>query len=500
MFRAVGTFFFTVWFTLTTAWLPAQADNLNLPDLGDESASVISPTQERKLGEDFMRKARRHLAFIDDPELNDYLQSLGQKLAAKSDAPRQDFRFFLIGDPTINAFAVPGGFVGAHTGLVLAAQSESELASVLAHETAHITQRHIPRLITESQRLTLPAMAAVLAGILLAGSGNQGGEAAIAITSAAVTQKGINYTRAFEEEADRIGMQVLARAGFEPRAMPMFFERMQALNRHNETSLPEFLRTHPVTTNRIADSRNRAEQYPPQPIADSAEFHHVRAKLRAQAPGIAAEIVRAFEDNLAQGKYRHADAERYGHALALLRNRQYDAAKSEARKLLARQPDKPVYRIAQAEIELASGRQAEALAVYAAAYKKTPDNHALTRNYAQTLLKTGGMAEARNLLKSAIKQRPDDPALYRMLAQAAGGGGAKVEAHQALAEHYYLSGDPQAAMEQLRLAAKLAGDNFYLQSSIEARLQAIKEEVALYSEKIRPGKNFSARAVQTKAY
>src|SRR3990172_6870377 len=147
-----------------TGHLPAYADNTNLPDLGDESIAVISPAQERKLGEDLMRQARRTLAFMNDTEISEYIQSLGQRLVSHSDNPKQDFRFFVINNPTINAFAVPGGFIGVHTGLILATQSEAELASVLAHETAHITQRHIPRLITESQRTTLPAMAAILAG------------------------------------------------------------------------------------------------------------------------------------------------------------------------------------------------------------------------------------------------------------------------------------------------------------------------------------------------
>ena len=164
-------------------------DQGTLPDLGDESIAVISPTQERKLGENLMRQSRRTLAFMEDPETNEYIQMLGQKLVSNSDGARQDFRFFVINNPTVNAFALPGGFIGVHTGLILTTKSEAELASVLAHETAHITQRHIPRLITESQRTSLPAMAAILAGILLASSGHQSGEAAIALTSAAVTQK-----------------------------------------------------------------------------------------------------------------------------------------------------------------------------------------------------------------------------------------------------------------------------------------------------------------------
>jgi len=465
------------------AHLTVHAGNTVLPDLGDESMAVISPAQERKLGENLMRQSRRSLAFMNDPEISEYIQSLGQRLVSRSDNPQQDFRFFVIDNPTINAFAVPGGFIGVHTGLILAAQNEAELASVLAHETAHITQRHIPRLIAESQRTTLPAMAAILAGILLASSGHQGGEAAIALTSAAVAQKGINYTRSFEEEADRIGMQILANSGFDPHAMPAFFEQMQNLNRLNDTSLPEFLRTHPVTTNRIADSRNRAEQFHVRPTPDSSDFQHVRAKIRALAAGNPDEIARGFRENLAQGKYLNADAERYGYAVALLRTRQLATARTEISKLVARQPGRTSYRILQAETEMAAGNYKQALAVYADAHVKAPGNAPLANYYASALLKTGKHRQARDQLKTALQRRPEDPELHRMLAQAAGGMGAKYEAHKAMAEHYYLSGNPHAAIEQLQLASRFAGDSFYLQSGIEARIAAIKEEIALYQKK-----------------
>ena len=456
-----------------------RASAINLPDLGDASTGVISPTQERKLGEDILRKARRSLTIVDDPEISAYVQSIGQRLVARSDAPGVDFRFFVVADPAINAFAIPGGFIGVHTGLILAAQSEGELASVVAHEVAHITQRHIPRMLAEQQH-TLPTMAAMLAAILLAGGG---GEAAIALTGATMMQKGINFTRSNEEEADRIGMRILADAGFDPRGMPAFFERMQSLNRHNESNLPEFLRTHPVTTARIADSRGRAERSPYRQVPDSLEFQLTRAKIRAQAAGDANEIVRGFAHNLEEGKTANPEAERYGYTLALTRARRYDAARGEIRKLVERAPGNISYRMLQAEIEMAAGRTDAGLALYASAYKRQPSYYPLAREYGRALLRTNRPREAEPVIRAAIKQRADDPPLYQMLSQAAGANGRVAEAHQALAEYYYLNGNPNAAIEQLRLAARAAGNNFYVQSSVEARVQAIKEEVALYQQK-----------------
>jgi predicted Zn-dependent protease len=466
---------------------PAYADNTNLPDLGDESLAVISPAQERKLGEDAMRQARRSLDFMDDPEVTAYVQSLGEKLVAHSDEPQLDFRFYAINNPIINAFAIPGGFICVHTGLILATQNEAELASVLAHEISHITQRHIPRMIAESQHTTLPAMAAVLAGILLASSGHQGGEALVALTGATVAQKELVFSREYEEEADRIGERTLARSGFDPRAMPAFFERMQNLNRVNETNLPEYLRDHPVTTNRIADSLNRADEYLKQykvrQAPDTMEYLLVYAKIRALAPGDPEEIVRGFKYNLAQGKYRNVDAERYGYALALLRARQLTTARAEAQKLIEKRANQPSYRVLQAEIEMAAGNYKQALAIYAAAYAQTPSNAALMRDYAGALLKTDNYRQAKDLLQTALQHQPGDPGLYQMLAQAAGGIGSSYESHRALAEHYYLSGNPNAAIEQLQIAGRYVGNNFYQQSSVEARIAAIKEEMAAYQGK-----------------
>jgi beta-barrel assembly-enhancing protease len=457
----------------------AAANTINLPDLGDASATVLSPAQERKLGEDLMRRARRGLALVEDPEVTTYLQELGQRLVARSDSPGMNFRFFVVSDPTINAFAMPGGFIGVHTGLLLTSESEAEVASVLAHEIAHITQRHIPRMLAEEQR-TMPAMAALLAAALLAG---RGGEAAIAIAGATMAQKGINFTRSAEEEADRIGIRLLADAGFDPRAMPAFFERMQRMNRLNETNLPEFLLTHPVTTARIADSRGRAEQFAYRQVPDTLDFQLVRAKLRASASTDTTDLVRAFANNIAEGKSANVEAERYGYALALLRARQYDNARTEARKLADRSPNNLYYRILQAEIEMAAGRSDAGLQLYANAYKRSPSYYPLALNYARALVRSKRAQDAEPIIRATLQQRPDDPALYQILSQAAGTNGKVAESHQALAEYYYLNGNLNSAIEQLQLASRRAGNNFYLQSSVEARMQAIKEEVALLSGK-----------------
>lgn len=457
------------------------ADISNLPDLGDDSGSLISPAQERKLGEDFMRTARRQLDIVSDPELNAYIQSLGQRLLPKNGTTAyQQLHFFIIKDPSINAFAVPGGYIGVHTGLILATENEAELASVLAHEIAHLTQRHLLRMNAQAKRTSIPAMAALLAAILLAGSGHQGGEAAIAMTTATLAQNQLNFTREFEQEADRIGMGLLTQAGFDARAMPAFFERMQSYTRLYENNLPEFLRTHPITTRRIAESRDQAEHYPVVKNPDATDFYHAQAKIRVLSSDNPAETVHSFKSRLDSGDYKNKDAERYGCALALLENKQYAEARSTIQNLLAQHPNYGLYRIAQAEIELAAGNSTEALKLYAAAVKKAPNDYALTQRYAAALLKTDHPVEARNLLKIVVRQWPQDPTLQKMFAIAAGNSGSLLEAHQAMAEYYYLNGNSDAAIAQLQIARKHAGDNFYFLASLDARIKEIRDEAALY--------------------
>ncbi len=445
----------------------------NLPELGDESAAVLSPQDERRIGEDFMRQARVHFDILDDPELNEYLRDLGRRLTDSVDG-QPEFLFFLVNNSSINAFAVPGGFIGVHTGLLLAARSEAELAAVLAHETAHITQRHIPRMIAESQRISGPALVAILAGILIAASGQSGGEAAVLLTTAGLAQHELNFTRAFEQEADRIGMNILNNAGFDARAMPGFFEQMELLTRLYDNNLPEFLRSHPVTGRRIAESRNHAEGFPARSNPDASAFVHMQARLRVLG-NKPEEALKLFRAKMVTPDVPHPAADRYGYALALFANKHHEEARLETALLLKARPDYVPYQILRAEIELAAGNKPAGLKIYAEAGRQFPASLALIQRHASALLKTGQPAQAQQLLDKAVRQRPQEPALYKMLASAAGESGKKMEAHRAYGEYYFLTGQPRAAIEQFELAIRFASNNFYYVSSLEARIKDIRE-------------------------
>lgn len=466
---------------LQSLLVPAYADIGTLPELGDESATVISPEQEKQLGADFLRHARTVLKIVDDPELSEYVQHLGDRLVAHSGGPTHHFHFYIIEDPTLNAFAVPGGYVFVHTGLILAAQNESELAAVLAHEISHVQQRHIPRMMADAKRTTLPAMAALIAALVLGSqAGGQGAEAAIAATTAGLTQHQLTFSRRFEQEADDIGMRTLAAAGFDPHGMPDFFERLQTWARLNETSLPPFLRDHPVTATRIAESEARADRYPVPKPEDQTAFFEAQAKIRALT-GDPGEAVKALRAAVADHK-QYADAERYGLVWALLRNNQPDAARKEVALLLKHRPNDTNYLIAQAETEMVARHYDQALALYANARKRYPGSYAVAYRYANALLETRHAAAAREQLRKVVRVHPHDPVLYEMLARAAGDTGHLVEAHRALAEHYYLNGNIGAALEQLHLASRFAKGNFYEQSSIEARIKEMKDQAARWEQ------------------
>ena len=455
---------------------------LDLPSIGDPSERLITPDQERQLGEAFMRRLRQQVPFVEDPELNSYLEGLGNRLVANSDDPSQRFTFFIVKDDAINAFAAPGGFIGTHSALILAARSESELAGVLAHEIAHVTQKHLVRAYDSASRMGLPMAAALLAAILIGTQDSEAGQAAIMSVQAGSIQQQINFTRANEKEADRIGMQTLMRSEFDPKGMPGFFERLQQAARYYGEGVPPFLRTHPVTTDRIADSLARAEQERPRRVMESLNFHLAQAKLRVLAAKDMNAAIEYFNQTDTDPPLPPA-AREYGHALALAESGKHEAALDILKHLAKADPDRLAYPLAMAQTELAAGRPQDAQARYRRMLDLYPANPVLVQGYANALLNDKQFARASTLLEDARRRqvRPD-PTTYLLLAKASTGMRRDAEAHEAMAEYYFLNGQTHAAVEQLTLASRLPGQDFYQSSRIEARLQEFKA-IALEEDK-----------------
>lgn len=457
---------------------PVALAEPDLPQMGDASGTLISPEEEKRLGEAFMREIRRSVRIIDDPELTDYLQALGSGLASQTDSYLRDFTFFWVDNPAINAFAAPGGYIGVHSGLILATEDESELASVVAHEVAHITQRHLPRALEAANKMNLPTAAALVAALILGRGNSQVTEAALATTLAGSAQAQINFTRAHEQEADRLGIQMLTASQFDPRGMPNFFEKLQASYRFYDNNLPEFLSTHPVTINRIADSRSRAEQYPTPPVNPYSLYLFMRAKARVLTQSSSQDNLAFFKAARERGTVREKFAARYGYALALLQAGRAAEARRELVALLQHDPDRVPLISALAAVDAAEHKYADAVARLDEALLLFPGSHSLTMQLADALIKEGQAERARRLLVEHTRQRNTDPALFKLLAEAASGAGRGGESHYALAEHYYYAGETGTAVQQLKLARdQTSKKDFYLSARIDARMREMQAEL-----------------------
>jgi beta-barrel assembly-enhancing protease len=462
--------------TAVSGTTAARGEQIALPDMGDSAGAVMSAADERQLANAFMREVRRSLHVVEDPEVNAYLHSLAEKLSAHLEGTETHFSFFAVSDPAINAFAGPGGYIGVNSGLVLATRSESELAAVLSHEMGHVIQRHIARTVEEARRMTLPAAAAMLAAILVGIMSPEVGSAALAATAAGQMQHEISFTREHEEEADRVGMQILARSGFDPEGMPDFFERMLQSERL-ATRPPAFLLDHPVTESRIAESRARAAQYPQRRVPDNLDYEIVKARLRVieEADPRTARVY--FQKSLDTGTPMEQTAARYGYALALFRTGAYDEALKRINRLLSDDPERRAYIILKARVQVASGQVSQGLQTFTAALRSNPGDGALTLAYSRSLLDADQPESARRILSGYVEDEPAaDPDVYQLLAQAQGQTGRTVDAHESLSEFYYRTGDLRSAVDQLKMARRLARSDFYQASKIEARLSDLRAE------------------------
>ncbi len=445
----------------------------SLPDLGDVSQGDMTPFQERRLGESIMLEVRADSSYSDDTEVTDYLNAIGYKLVGASTDSRQEFNFFLMVDPQVNAFALPGGFVGINSGLMLTAQSESELAGVMSHEIGHVVQRHFARMLSAQKDTQLVALAGLAIAILAARSNSQVSQAAMIGTQAGSVQSSLNFTRANEQEADRVGFQILEKGGFDTSAMAIFFERMLNATRFYQTAAPAYLRTHPLTTSRISDMQNRAQNLPYRQVPDSLEFQLMRAKLKAGQDG-PAESVKFFEESLKERKYLSEAASRFGLIEALARSRDYVRAAKELQILRKSLPLHPAIETLAARLSVATGDIGGALRVYREALRNFPGYRALVYNYADALLRVNQPEEALKLIESRLPYSVSDYRLYQLQAKAYAALNKGMQQHRALAEANFRLGNVRTAIEQLLLAQKAGDGDFYLQSSVDARLRELR--------------------------
>ncbi|HZD52224.1 MAG TPA: M48 family metalloprotease [Woeseiaceae bacterium] len=455
-----------------SAGLPGA--EVNLPDIGSPADAVLSKSDEARIGRQIMHSIRASGKLVEDPIVTEYINEIGHRLSAQVNEGDHEFTFFVVEDPQINAFALPGGYVGVHTGLIEATRNEDELAGVLGHEIAHVTQRHIARAVHASQRQSILSMAIML-GAILAGAAGAGGDAmqgAIAVAQGTAAQQQINFTRSNEYEADRIGIAALADAGFDPNGMASFFEVISDTTTPAEARVPEFLRTHPVSSARIAEARNRARGYPRVKTEHSTGYGIARARLMVAEQETAEEAVALFEQKSYE---RQTDSERYGRAVAYMRAGRYKEANRIFEELANKDQEVIPYHIGLAESQLALERIDEARATFVRARELFPRNVPLTVHYAEALLRLDNAKLAHTILLDLLNNVPPTPEQVRLIARAAIDAGDVAEAYYYMAEYSFMTGDLMQGVNFLKQALQVPDLNEIQRSRFEARLNFIRE-------------------------
>ncbi len=451
----------------------ALAVDIELPDLGDASSAVISSQQEYELGQKILKLYRAQMPTSSDPIIYSYLENLIKDLAQYSELPNKNFDLLVIESPQLNAFAAPGRVIGVNTGIFLYTETEDQLASIITHELAHLSQRHIARQMIEQKKNSVPVMAGILAGIILAATGNaDAGMAAITATQAAALDSRLRYSRSYEQEADRVGFQTMLKAERNPNAAGDMFEVMLRRSRFDRRP-PEFLSTHPISESRISDARNRAIKYPRENYPDNLDFHLVAARVKLQHEKTAHQAIKRFETEINSHEYvseESREASRYGLVLALTAAGETDKAREELNKILQVRPNKIVYQLASTSIDLKDKKYPLVLKELNKLLGKHPDNHAITIHFAEALMEAGEYKYAEQLLSGYVRTNAKDDYVWYLLAEVYGLVGKILDVHRARAEYYILNGVYDRALNQLENAQRLIKDDAMTAALVEQRL------------------------------
>lgn len=483
-----------------SSW-PAKADEIELPSLGDTITGIMSPNEEKTLGQAWLRSFRASVQLDEDPVVYEYVEDLLFQLASHSDLDEKQIDLVMVQDPSINAFAVPGGVVGVHTGLIDAANSESQFASVLTHELAHLSQRHFARSMDAAKQANMVSILGALAGVAIAAAGGSGDAvtAALITGQAAALDSRLRYSRAHEREADRIGMHSLVDAGYAADGAAQMFQEMQNAFRLYGQRLPEFLLTHPITQSRISDARQRDRQIEKESresgvalenIRDGIGFQLIKARIYARDQDTADAAIKHFErelkglaavddseSNLAYSEEERwrADASRYGLSLSQLRANQFGNARETLIPLLQQVPGKIIYALLDIEIDIAEGKLVPAERRLRDLYSLNPNNFGISMTLAELLLKVNKPKDAERILQNLADLRPSQSIVWYHLAEAQGKAGKILALHRSRAEFFQLIGAFDRAIDHLQQAYRLAGKDFQTAATIRQRVNELIE-------------------------
>ncbi|WP_243391877.1 M48 family metalloprotease [Polynucleobacter meluiroseus] len=486
--------------------LPARPQNLSqpnyvLPDMGDPGGGSLSRLDERKYGEQIMREIRPDPDYSNDLPLYDFLNQMERRLlqAAKKQqlgganeqgSGAYNFEIFAVKDTSINAFALPGGFIGFHTGLITSAESDSEVASVMGHETGHVLQRHLARQMDQQTTNTMIALAGFVLGALAASRNPSAAAGLMQGGQAVAVNNQLSYSRDAEREADRIGFQILSASGYDVNGAPGFFQRLQKATGIMDNGVPAYVRTHPLTTDRIADMQDRVRNIPPRTVPTAVEFYFIKARARMEQSGTTSGMYDL--KNVFDGLSKQAAAGKqmegfYGLALIAQKQGHIDQAESylqQARNLAnaTSAPGSPIVRqslsleVAASELALAKGKNEEALRIAQNALQAYPQSYAAGVAMIKAELKLGRTNDATTWLKARTRSQPNEILWWGLLSQAYDQAKNVPMRHYALGEKYALEGSWPSAIEQLKIAREAGGADFYQSSMIDARLRELQKQ------------------------
>jgi len=450
-----------------------------LPDLGDYSETIIGAHEEAIIGSQILQQVQQSNTVIHDVEIEDYLYNLTDQLVSASDFSGSRLKFFIVDDSSINAFAMLGGVIGVHTGLILSANSESELASVLSHEIAHVTQRHIARLVGKLQKDSFKSYLGLGLALLLARSNPELAKGALVVSQALGVQTVLDFTRENEKEADRVGLKILHKAGFDARGFIDFFKTLQRGSQYSIGAAPSFLRTHPITSERISDIENRLTEYPYRQRLDDPSFHFVKGKIRVSLQD-KRSIKKQLEININNKSYVSELGERFALAYAYLLNEDFKDAEREMAWLKSTNIKNPMIDQLNIEILIKKGNINTAYSSLKKALKKYPNYRAFVYELANYFIETKSADEAIKFLQSYVMIFKTDPELYKLLAKAYSLNGKKLLQYENLAESFYYRYNLQEAIVQMDMAVRSRDGNFYEKSRVESRLKQLQKEKEIY--------------------
>lgn len=454
-----------------------QSKRIELPDLGASADQIFTDSEERGYARQLIFQLRQFGILVEDPLINEYFDDMGYRLVAHSDEPDGEYIFVVLDEPSLNAFATPGGVIALHSGMIQAAEEASEIAAVLAHEIAHVTQDHLERSFEAARQLTIPLALAALGLILVGGAGAIA--PALIGTQGLSAQAQINFTRSNEYEADRLGIRTLYAAGFNPDAMASIFTKLGRASRNFAIDIPQYLLTHPLSTTRVAEAKNRAAQLPSNHYREAIDFHLMQARLGALYTDRPADAVTFFREAMRQKRGEFPEANRYGLVLALQRASRFDDARHHIDLLLAEDPDRMTYLIELAHIQIASGEQSKGLQLFAELYQKYTGNRILARYYAEALLTQEQARYARqalDILRTELHGIRSNASLHELMARAANQSGDDIRAASASAEALYWRGQIHDAINQLQRLNRRDDLDYYQRAKVTARLSEMMLE------------------------